>query len=495
MVKLLSSDLVEKGKKLLLDGKPDEAANHFNFLYNNNPESYEYPYYLGCSYQKKDLDGLAIACFKDAVAKFNDFPEAWSNMGACYFKLQERDLARECWEVAVSLTEKEAFYLNRPKEEADKQKAEFLVNLGSAYVANGTPADALTILDEAQRVLPTDNGHWNRALALLELGRYEEGWQEYDYGERVNGANDRSYSPPKAPKTPIWDGTKGKTLVVYGEQGIGDELMFATVLPDVIKDCNVIIEAHPRLANMFRNSFPGIPVYGTRKDKRISWPTWSCVEAKVSIGSLCKFYRNKWEDFPGTPYIIPDPELVRIYKERFTIMGNKPKIGISWKGGIKKTGKNHRIIPMDMLKTLFELDADFISLQYDENAQHEVDKFNEATGLVIHHWPFIIDHYDHTAAMIKSLDMIISVPQSVVHLAGSIGVPTIQLCPKKALWQMGVYGHNMPWYNSVINIWQEKEGDWSMPLEKAKQYFLATREDDARENDAEPDNARIQTAE
>lgn len=479
MVKLAVSDLVEKGKDLLLNqNKPAEAADIFNFLFNNDPESYEYAYYLGCCYNKIDLDALSIACFKDSLSKDPEFAEAWSNMGFAYFKLQERDLARECWITAVKLSESPEFEKIRDPDWVKKQRAEFLVNLASTYVANGTPQQALELLDKALEIDPIDNAHWNRGLVLLEMGNYQEGWKEYEHGERITGDNNRCYNNAKEDPTPTWDGTKGQTVVVYGEQGIGDELMFASMIPDVAKDCNLIFEAHPRLADMFRDSFPGIPIYGTRKDKRLAWPRWSKIDAKISIGSLAKFYRNKKEDFPGTPYVIPNHYLVEHYKRKLSDLSDKPKIGVSWKGGIKKTGKNHRIIPMDMLKTLFELDADIISLQYDENAQYEVDKFNESTGLFMHHWPFVIDNYDHTAAMIKNLDMIISVPQSVIHLAGAIGVPTIQLCPERALWQMGVCGENMPWYNSVINLWQPYAGEWAEPLERAKHYFKESRKSD-----------------
>jgi hypothetical protein len=141
--------------------------------------------------------------------------------------------------------------------------------------------------------------------------------------------------------------------------------------------------------------------------------------------------------------------------------GRKPKIGISWKGGISITNKLPRCIPLETLKPLFALDADFISLQYHVNAQHEVDVFNESMGeTIINHWQDVVDDYDLTAGLLENLDLVISVPQSIVHLAGAMGVNTIQLCPKQGLWQMGVYGQNAPWYESVQNFWQPVDGDW-----------------------------------
>lgn len=491
MALIVVDDAIDKGRKLLLDEKkPQEAANYFNFLFNNDPQNASYPYYLGCCYQMLDLDALAVACYKDCLSKDPEFPEAWSNMGFTYFKMQEKYLARECWQQAVVLGDSENYAKSRDKEFVKQQRSEFLVNLATTYIAEGTPETAVKLLDLAIAIDDNANAHWNKGLALLEMGNYREGWPEYDQGERNDKDHQRCYNNPKDPKTPLWDGTKGQTVVVYGEQGIGDEIMFASMIPDLAKDCKVIIDAHPRLADIFRESFPGIPIYGTRKNKNVVWATWSKVDAKLSLGSLGRFYRNDVKDFPGTPYLVANPSLKIHYANELKRLSDKPKIGISWKGGIKKTGKNQRIIPMDKLKTLFDLDADFISLQYDENAQHEVDKFNESTGLTIHHWPFAIAHYDHTAALVSNLDLIISVPQSVVHLAGALGVPTIQLCPKKALWQMGVYGQNMPWYNCVVNVWQKEAGQWDECLEKAKLFYKEMRQQDVTDrssSESEPD--------
>ncbi len=116
---------------------------------------------------------------------------------------------------------------------------------------------------------------------------------------------------------------------------------------------------------------------------------------------------------------------------------------------------------------LFGLDCDFISLQYHNNARAEVDIFHESLGYeVITHWQDVVDDYDLTAGLLTQLDYVVSVPQSVVHLAGSLGVATLQLCPKSALWQMGVYKQNAPWYKCVKNIWQEVDGKWADVIDK-----------------------------
>ena len=148
-------------------------------------------------------------------------------------------------------------------------------------------------------------------------------------------------------------------------------------------------------------------------------------------------------------------------RKKLSLLSSRPKIGLSWKRGIGVTNKNYRCIPLKTLKPLFEFDVDFISLQYHSNARAELDIFHEQEGHeIITHWQDVIDDYDLTAALITNLDLIISVPQSIVHLAGALGVNTIQMCPVKALWQMGPYGENAPWYECVQNFWQKTDGDW-----------------------------------
>ena len=79
----------------------------------------------------------------------------------------------------------------------------------------------------------------------------------------------------------------------------------------------------------------------------------------------------------------------------------------------------------------------------------------------------IIDDYDLTACLLDELDFIVCAPQSVIFLAGALGVETYQLCPKRGMWQQGVYGEGMPWFNSVHNIWQQEFNDWDYCIDEA----------------------------
>lgn len=455
-------DLLTSGKNL------SEAEQIFNEALNNYPDDLNLVFQLASLYGRKGFHALSLVLNKYILSLNPNIMESHNNCGFMYKQLGMRDEAIKSFTKALDIAKENI--------KSDKSKnvdlAYYYANLGSMYLSNGTPERTLELVKKALELNPQDESpKWNRSLAYLEIGDYEKGFADYDYGDRMDRTRDRDYG---IKDLPYWDGAKGKTVVVYGEQGIGDELMFASILPDIMADCNVILDAHPRLAHMFRYNFPQIPIFGTRKSKseeKLPWAKYYPIDAKVSIASLGKFYRKKKEDFPGTPYMKAQDHIVDKYKKRLETMGGKKKIGISWKGGTIATASLDRKIKIKQILPLLELDehVDFISLQYHQDTKHYLDKLQEETGKVIHHWQDVLDDYDETAGLVANLDYIISVPQSVVHLAGAMGKQTLQLCPKKGLWQMGPYGENMPWYSCVENLWQDETETWEPVILKAKE--------------------------
>lgn len=471
--------LAQTAHQEIIDGKTEDALPKILYLLDQDPDNFYYIYLLASYYSKKENLGAAIMAYEKAIQLYPDFSECINNVGGCYRKLGYFDKAVKAFQRAVDLGSTEKF-LKDGGEHAKGLLADYISNLGSAHVAMHMPDTAMKYFDEALALNPEcENAKWNKSLALLEIGDYENGFINYDFGDRKNAKKTRNYKL-NAVDTPLWNGEKDKTVVVFGEQGIGDEIMFATILPDLAKDCKkVIYDAHPRLYGMFRRAFKdiGIDCYGTRKDHQVAWIVNYDVDYKIPIGSLGKHYRKKWEDFPRTPYLIPDENSIeRAKKELEKLPQKKLNIGISWKGGTHKSSKDSRVLPMGELVPLFEnLDANFISLQYHDNVIHEIDKFFEGTGNQIYHFKPLIDEYNLTLGLVSQLDLVISVPQSVVHLCGAAGVRTYQLCPYRHLWQMGVYGHDMPWYSSVTNLWQRHHEDWGwtikLAIEKASGEF------------------------
>jgi len=455
-----------------------KAEKKLTYLLDLNPKAHILYYYLGCLYYGKKQYAFATMAYEKALELQPNFDECLNNMASAYRILGDIEACVICFTRAVEIASSPAYLAKceNDKARADKNLAEYWANLGSCYVGRGNPKQAIEHLQKSIDILPgTPNAMWNIGLAYLESGVYDKGFEGYSYNLLQKEAKTRNYHAPHG-TTPAWGGPRPHTVagvalskptvVVYGEQGIGDEIMFASMLNEIAQDANVIMETHPRLLEMFRGSFKNITFYGTRKAIEISWlKNHKQIDFQIPISQLGQFYRKSKDAFPGAPYLNVAQKYIDKAADRLVtldVKGRKPKIGISWKGGVGSTNKPTRSIPLTELLPIFQDQYDIISLQYHCNARAEVDAFNESQGRdVITHWQDIVDDYDLTAGLLFNLDLVISVPQSVIHLAGALGVRTIQMCPKEALWQVGPYGEDAPWYKSVTNRWQLEGGNWS----------------------------------
>jgi len=358
------------------------------------------------------------------------------------------------------------YWFQRAKDVLGEPNADIENNLATLYINEGKPEGALVHLNKAIEI---DKNHaqarWNRSLANLEMGNYEAGFAEYNWGKRAQVRLDREYAKHKIPE---WDGSKGKRIIVYGEQGIGDEIMFASVLPDLIRDSEqVVFDCHKKLHRLFCSSFPTLDIYGTREDEQITWPIKPDgnpryqFDAKIAIGDLPRFYRKDIRDFPGTPYIQPTTEAQLKWAQRLDEAfgrGNpKPVIGINWIGGHKKTRVEVRSLKLEQLLPILKQDAHFVSLQYTP-CEEEIFEFEQKHGIKIHHWPEACynEHYDETGGLVANLDLVITCCSSVVHLAGSMGIPAWVATPSRPAWRYRLDLDYMPWYGETVTLFRQK---------------------------------------
>lgn len=442
-------DLKDTIKKL---HKGDAKEALIDFLSLAESRNYEIVFYVACSLMKLGYMHTAEIILLYLKDKDPSNLGIYNNLGYIY-KQQIR--------------EDEAIEMFKEAEKGAPDNVDIINNIASMYVGHGTTDQGIEYTGKALALNENHaSANWNRALVMLESGNYEEGWKRYDWGYKSDELGEQKRKNKQYYiDYPQWDGTKGQNVVVYGEQGIGDEIMFASMIPDILKDCNVIYDCHPRLADIMRNSFD-IPVYGTRKDSEIEWPKIYPIDAKLALGSLGQFYRNTKESFPKVPYLKADPKLIQKYKKK---LGPGMHVGVSWLGGTVKTQTHLRRIPLDIFKGMFVSGVNFISLQYNEDA----DK--DAAYLGIDHWKETLDDYDETAGLINALDLIITVPQSIMHLAGSMGVPCWILTPFKHTWQMGVYGEDLPWYGSTKTYWQYEDENWEPIIKRVREDLCSLK--------------------
>ena len=443
----LPAILVE-AERLHSEKKFEEAGKLYDQLLAQNEQ---HPYILVGMAQTlmnvKNMLGTSLALYHAAIHAFKaegtDIPaELYSNLGICYKFTGQLDKAREWCKKAIEVEE----------------TAGTLSNYGQLFGETANAAEGRPYLEKAVKLDPSMKlAHWNLALCLLMTAHKDNAWR-YAWQEHEHGIHDEGPRKHRRKTSlPFWDGTKGQKVLVYGEQGIGDEIMFASMLPDMMKDAEVILDCHTRLTTIFEKSF-GVKCYGTRKDADVDWIEAEKPDAILAIGSLGKFYRKDAKDFPGTPYLKADP----------APRGDKFRVGISWTGGRLTQRVAKRTVPLSWWDSILRNDAEFVSLQYTDGCEDEIAIVNERLGHSIRQEPVAkAQDYYELAQYVKSCDLIITVCTSLVHLAGALGVPCWVMVPKHPAWRYQASGP-MPWYRSVRLYRQqgEDEGAWIPVVQK-----------------------------
>jgi tetratricopeptide (TPR) repeat protein len=350
-----------------------------------------------------------------------------------------------------------------------------LVNLGLAHQSLGLLEEARRYYRAAQRHEPWSiPANFNESLASLVEGDFARGWEKYHWRTRLGG---HKFSFPAFRDRELWDGTPlaGRSLFVHGEQGLGDEIMFASCLPPVVaqaKQC--VIGCDARLEKLFRRSFPQATVVGEKPEDRSRWEkTAPPTDLYSPVGSLPAFLRRSGADFPAHQgYLKADPERVRAWQETLASLGGR-KIGLSWRGGRTVSWSARRSLSLEkLLPLLSSAGATFVNLQYGERRE-EVEAFSARHGIRVHDFPEAIDDYDETAALCCALDLTISVCTAVVHLNGALGRPVWVLAPYVPEWRYGMRGTSMPWYPSARVYRQTRLGDWASPLQQVERDLRA----------------------
>lgn len=443
-----------------LNRVPDFAA--FQFLY-------------GTYTMHTDRAGLAINLFLRSMECGAKGPAPFINMGVAYKNEHNDEKAKECYEKAIALAEAEPDLVDG----INVDLAHGYHGMASLYINAAAPDRCIYWCDKALALDPNDRfALWNKGLANLELGKWEEGFHAYDEA----GFKATQWKPMERKLKdygglPKWDGTPGKTVIIYGEQGIGDEIMFSSMIPDALQQCKVIIDCDHRLQNLYRDSFPeALAVYPTSDEQApYDWIVNHSVDAFLPMGSLGRHFRKTAADFPRTPFLKADPGLCQKWREILDEQGKGLKIGLSYAGGLKKTRADKRSILLEQFEPILrQPDCEFYSLQYHPWAADEAAGVGRKLGVPIRHWGDVVSNYDETAALVSELDAVISVNTSLIHLCGALGVPTLCLTPKYVAWRYGLKGPN-PFYGSVNMLRQSDDGDWDPVIRKAAEHVKMLR--------------------
>jgi hypothetical protein len=272
---------------------------------------------------------------------------------------------------------------------------------------------------------------------------------------------------------PCWNGEPldGKNVLVCAEQGIGDQIMFASCLPDLISRINhCVVECESRLVPLFERSFPGtsaIPRHGGNQLERTA--VLSTLDVHVPLGSLPRYFRRDIRAFTAHDgFLKVDHDRRDNWRERFASVGEGLRIGVSWRGGSKgKEARQRSTLLSQWWEICSVTGTHFINVQYGDCRAELATA--EQQGIKIHHYEESdpLKDMDDFAALLQALDLVISVDNATVHMAGALGVPVWTLLPYVADWRWLRDRSDSPWYPSMRLFRQPTLGDWNNVFVKA----------------------------
>jgi tetratricopeptide (TPR) repeat protein len=436
------------GNALLAQNKLDEADASYQRALALDPDYAEACYNLGNLRQAQDKLNEAAVCYERAFALKPELPEAHYNLGNTRQAQDDLTAAAACFQRALAL---------RP----DYAQAHY--NLGCVLQGLGRLDRALESYARAIELQPDySQARFGHALAQLLNGEFDPGWSNYE--SRWQSIDHET--PMRAYPQPLWSGEQvapGR-LLLWGEQGIGDEIMFAGLLPDAIRTGNhIMLDCDPRLKPLFARSFPGIEVVSgldQTQSPESTQPNGQEISAQLPTGSLPRLFRPASAAFAATisPYLKVDP--VERDRMRARYGDGRRLIGLAWHTNSAKTGRK-RTIDLGALAPLFALPGiRWVSLQYgDFDALAEQAADAQA--------PILIDrgidqfvNVDLFAAQVAAMDQVITIDNSTAHLAGALGVPTRLMLPFAADWRWREAQQSSPWYPTMRLFRQPRLGDW-----------------------------------
>lgn len=462
---------------------------------------------LGATYHKMDKNNEALVEFKKALLIKQDDVEILSALGTIYNQLCENDkainvyknilkinpqhkqtlnnlgniyLGNKCFDKAVKSYEKalsidpnysdalnnlanalkdmgyldEAIYYYEKAIEAPKARTELYSNYGVALKDRGYFERAMKVLDIALAQKPDyPDAQWNKALVYLCSGDFENGWKAYEWRWQATNFDSTFIQSTK----PVWEGRKERVLI-WPEQGLGDQVMFSTLFREFAEKCELaIFQVDRRLLPLFRRTYPNH--YFIPSDKMLSETEY---DSHIPMGSLPMHLRvNKQSFRQHTPVnLVVDNTSKTQIRQAFRL-GKKKLIGVSWKSKNTDSGQRRSIKLSEMLRIFDHKDCEIVSLQYGDTAE-DIQKAFEETGIAVKTVDQIdtFSNIDQLASLIACCDEVVTIDNSTVHLSAAIGVKTHLLLPFVCDWRWFAHTHGSLWYND-LNVYRKETIDQS----------------------------------
>jgi Flp pilus assembly protein TadD len=357
-------------------------------------------------------------------------------------------------------------------EQALKQKPKstvVLTNLANSYSVQGRYEEAMPLWDKALKLDPRNaQARMNRGLANLGLSQFKTAWDDYE--DRFHEDN---FIPERFKEIPKWPGPGQETVpvLIWVEQGIGDEIMFASMYHELAHFSEKFAaECNPRLIDTFKESFPHIFFVPT-----FSLKDHSAFRYQISIASLGRILRTTRESFdinqPEGGYLKQSGDALSPLTLSSLEKLPKPWIGVSWESyALTMNFRGRKSIPSAEFAELTEgFKGSFINLQFTNPQKHE----NPAPQVVpenVHTLPDLDlkNDFRGLTSLLHRMDHVVTIGNSVAHLCGAFGIPTTVLLPSVADWRWGFSGDKSVWYDSLTLHRNKDPNSWAALLAETK---------------------------
>lgn len=438
----LTQDLVQQALRHHQAGQFHEAEKIYLQALAIEPHHPDALHLLGMIAYQTARAEAAVDLIRKAIAIKSDAASYHSNLGNVLQSQGKLADAGACYQRALVL---------KP------DLAEVHLNLGNIFKAQGDVESSLACYRRALALNPESaEAAVAESMTLLLKGDFASGWKNFErrWQTKDYDTQMRIYAQP------LWKGEQLKSgrLLIWGEQGIGDEMMFAGLIPDAMRTGNrCVLDCDPRLKPLFSRSFPGIDVVSGADPA--SRPELE-IASHLPSGSLPGLFRNSTGAFEETrsPYLVADPSAQSRFRARYA--DGRKVVGLAWHTKNRKTGRG-RSIDLTLLAPLFNRPGiRWVSLQYGDSDTLEEQARAANAPVLIDPEVDQLSNIDNFAAQIAAMDLVITIDNSTAHLAGALGVPTWVLLPFAPDWRWQLNRTDNPWYPTLRLFRQPKLGDW-----------------------------------
>ena len=482
---------LQQAFSLSQEGKTQQAEQICQQILTGDPQNAEAIHLLGIIAYQVGKNEIAISLIKRAIEIDSRQPAFYNNLGnslrdqgklvesvQAYSKaIQIQPSSAEIYNnLGVVLQEqgklKEAVQAYEKALEIRPDCTGFYLNFGNVLQEQGELEKSIKAYREAIQIQPDSaEAHKNLGMSLLLAGSFNDGWEQFAWRWKCQDliAGKRDFPQPN------WDGSnlRGKSILVWTEQGIGDEIMFASMLPDLSEmGTNVIVECDTRLVPLFQRSFPQIQFLSRQISPHPRLFDANNIDYQVPMGNLGQWLRSNEDSFTASNYLLPCPKKTAQLRQKYkNLADDKLLVGISWKSTNRDIGKSKSTSLKDWTSILSQGDCYFVNLQYGDTKSEIEEYVSDKNNISIYQDEEInpLTDLDGFAAQVLALDLVISTSNTTVHIAGALGQSVWTLLRLVPSWRWMVQRDDTLWYPRMKLFRQHQLGDWSHVFDEVKQ--------------------------